>query len=259
MIAAAAKRRTPSDAGPAGCQPGYCRRLCGRKLTSGDQPSPATPHREVSRRKSRKALGIRARVRRDRGGEFFHRWYETPTGRYTQLDLVRRRSKLGQGNYQYVLSNPLRYVDPLGLFEIDPACDLCVHPFDARDNRRLSQIIATEVGTWCRGRLNEIQDINLGQCIQQSCDEGRVECSSGDGSCDDPGIPGYTPYAGGDLAHWLRRNGALPVIRTAVLCAKNPLNFAGEAGATVIHEWAHGCGYSAHGSNRIPGIPHSED
>ena len=51
------------------------------------------------------------------GAEVFynvHRWYSLATGRYTTVDPV-RRTELDPHLYAYVNSNPLRFLDPLGL------------------------------------------------------------------------------------------------------------------------------------------------
>ena len=187
------------------------------------------------------------------GGTYYnlHRWYQAPTGRYNRPDPVTASIVSDSSVYGYALGNPLRLVDPLGLFTVDGSCDSCVHPILARDNRNLTSIISRETSAWCRSRLSEIVDINLRDCIEESCIKGRVVC---DNSCGNPADLGYTRFGGRALAHWLRRSGIVPIIRTAVLCSNNSVNFAGEAGNTVIHEWAHGCGYDAD-DEPVPGIP----
>jgi RHS repeat-associated protein len=188
-----------------------------------------------------------------------HRWYNSRTARYTRKDPLDRPASITESYYSYALSRPLQFIDPLGLFSVEPGCKTCKHPYLARDNRRLSNIIITEVQAFCATELNRIVDVNLRQCVAESCRSGVIACALEGSQCDDPGNPGYTEDAGIGLHHWLRRNGWMPVIRRAILCANNPLNFSGEAGRTVIHEWAHGCGYSAHGSDHYPGIPQSEN
>lgn len=186
-----------------------------------------------------------------------HRWYEAGTGRYTKLDPFPLRRAAGQADYRYGLSHPLRYTDTLGLFEIDPGCDDCPNPIEARDERPASLPILIETGAFCRTGLNGIEDVDLRKCIEQSCFEGRIECSNGDRDlCDEPDVLGCTRRAGGRLAHWLRRIGVSRIKREAVVCTNKATPWHGEAGNTVIHEWAHGCGYDADRAP-IPGIPDS--
>jgi RHS repeat-associated protein len=201
-----------------------------------------------------RSLGVGSRVYYN-----LHRWYQPGSGRYTRNDPLHRPTSTVEDYYRYALSSPLIFVDPLGLFSIEPGCKECRHPDLARDNRPLSTIIQKEVQVLCATGLNRIVDVNLRRCIAESCRSGVIGCALKGSQCDEPGNTGYTENAGIGLYHWLRRNGWLPVIRKAILCANSSLNFSGEAGRTVIHEWAHGCGYSAHGSNRYPGIPQSED
>jgi RHS repeat-associated protein len=184
-----------------------------------------------------------------------HRWYSSTTGSYFSSDPIKRYSAQTRDYYRYALNNPNVYYDPLGLFEIDTSCNNCLNPYAGRDNRQLSTIVLKEAGAFCQSKLSGIRDIALRNCITQSCFNGKIVCSKGGGdSCDDPSIPGYTRAREGMIGHWLRRSGVQDAVRTAVLCANNPLNFAGEAGNTVIHEWAHGCGYDTDGTS-IPGIP----
>lgn len=44
--------------------------------------------------------------------------------------------------------------------------------------------------------------------------------------------------------------------RTVCVCSSNLVNYSGSSGETVIHEWAHGCGFDP--DKGLPGIPGSE-
>lgn len=57
---------------------------------------------------------MRAEVRSTRIGCAFHRWYTPGTGRYTKVDPV-GTTELDPHPYAYVMANPLRFSDPLGL------------------------------------------------------------------------------------------------------------------------------------------------
>lgn len=186
-----------------------------------------------------------------------HRWYMPGVGSYSRPDPFPRGFSLAEGYYHYAIGNPLRFTDPFGLFEIDPSCSDCLNPILVRDTRQLSGLILKEVGAFCGSQLDTIQDVNLRRCINDSCNNGKIVCSKGEDNdlCSDPANLGYTRSAGGAIGHILRRVGLMKPIREAVLCANNAANFAGEAGTTVIHEWAHGCGYDPD-PKPIPGIPH---
>ena len=58
------------------------------------------------------------------GGDLFynlHRWYEDQTGRYTSTDLMGVGA--GPNLFSYGRSQPLRYVDPQGLYTVDGSCN----------------------------------------------------------------------------------------------------------------------------------------
>lgn len=117
---------------------------------------------------------------------------------------------------------------------------------DPKVTRNLSEFILEETSRFCRTRLGEIRDIRLRRCIEESCRRGRVECKD----CA-PGVAGEEGLVGGVIDLWLRYRPR----RTAYVCLGFDLHYSGlgSAGDTVIHEWAHGCGYDADDS--IPGIP----
>jgi RHS repeat-associated protein len=179
------------------------------------------------------------------------RWYRVSEGRYGQVDPLQRISALEVDQYLYGLANPIRLVDPLGLFEVDSGCKTCTYIWGRRAGTlpSLAGPILRDTNAWCREKVSQIPDVNLRRCIQQSCISGRVKC---DQSC--PNILGYTEGAGDALHHWLRRIGLFKPIREAIICGNYVENYTGEAGNTLIHEWAHGCGYD-NDDCTIRGIP----
>ncbi|MEM7356281.1 MAG: RHS repeat-associated core domain-containing protein, partial [Acidobacteriota bacterium] len=193
-----------------------------------------------------------------------HRWYGTGTGRYTRVDPAATVSTSETSIFAYVSGNPILFFDPLGLFKVDKSCDGCTHPTlgprFAQSRQNLTSIITREVSAWCQSRLGGIKNVALRQCIEQSCREGEVRCegTSGRTADCDGASQGFTRWSRGDVLHWSRRNGILPTIRTAFICANNPVNFDSQAGDTVIHEWAHGCGWNADKKPLPEGIPASE-
>ena len=119
MAAAREKRLILRD----GDRPGgrLHRHLRSRKLASGPSTWRRISRRAGSRRKPLNALGLQPSVRRDRVGQLFHRWYQPQAGRYTKPDPIKQ--ELGANNwlyepnvYGYVSNNPLRLIDPLGLY-----------------------------------------------------------------------------------------------------------------------------------------------
>jgi hypothetical protein len=141
------------------------------------------------------------------------------------------------------------------LFNIDSSCDSCVHPVRT-DETPLSEILKRDLSTSCSSaKLDAIQDTALRGCIDESCRTGTIRCSATESFCGKgEGVLGFTKGAG---FHWMRRFGLSPPIREIVVCSNASPNYEGEGGNTVIHEFAHGCGWNAHGAP-IPGIPASE-
>jgi len=108
-----------------------------RKVASGLPTRRRTSRRAASRRKPQNAPGMRAWVRRDRGGQLFHRWYQPGVGRYTRPDPLSMLPPQPAGNlflvntvsgatllfiknltpasYEYAAANPVVYEDPHGL------------------------------------------------------------------------------------------------------------------------------------------------
>ena len=104
--------------------------------------------------------------------------------------------------------------------------------------KEVQEVIGTYTEEWC-AHLEKITDPKLRACIKKSCDTGTITCKQ---KCD--------PDAGG----WSMPKILFKVSRTANLCPNNwpewtPPSYAGD---TVIHEWAHGCGWK-HGQDK--GVP----
>jgi RHS repeat-associated protein len=173
------------------------------------------------------------------------RWYRSGWGRYTQDDPVSRYKAGLQGYFQYALQNPLRFIDPRGLYTVDGSCKAC----EALDPgaKNLSEYIIAETSLFCKTKLNEVTDVSLRNCIEESCRIGRVQCEN----CNDLGEGGSVSGPAILAIPALRK---MFPIRTATVCLNFNLNYKGEAGNTVIHEWAHGCGYNPDDGN-LPGIP----
>ncbi len=89
-----------------------------RRVSENSLPGPRARNRGSRRRvrlaKSQNAPGMRARVRRNRGGDFCHRWYDSGTGRYERPDPEPPVSATNL--YRYAEANPLAYVDRNGLW-----------------------------------------------------------------------------------------------------------------------------------------------
>lgn len=209
-------------------------------------------------------FGYTAREPSDEGLTFYrHRYYLPRIGRFLSEDPVDRYYEplagryttpspllpdTGSALYTYADSNPLHFVDPLGLYTVDRSCDTPDRCGVPRAPGLLYQHVRSGTNRWCTTGLANIPDVALRRCIDRSCKSGVVKC---DETCR-RGEYGYS-RTGDNWVHWLRRHGVAPAVRTATVCASHPRNFRGEAGNTVIHEWTHGCGYDADAG--VPGIP----
>jgi RHS repeat-associated protein len=169
------------------------------------------------------------------------RWYRPGWGRYTQPDpLMSRNPIFGDVNlYSYVSNAPITGQDPLGLFKVDGSCD-CLGAAGGRPNNW--QTTVRETSVWCQTKLGTITDPKVRKCVTKYCQTGTIKCEKQCGSY--PTALGYTPlwdfYFGGG---------------TAILCNNNsfsPGRPAGDRGDTVIHEWAHSCGWRHGGGGGIP-------
>jgi hypothetical protein len=137
-----------------------------------------------------------------------------------------------------VNNNPINSVDPLGRYSIDKSCKgRCQgfggggpnNPKQPPNFENLEAVIQRETDDWC-SNLSRVTDPKLRACIQKSCEKGKIKCKE---KCD--------PDTGG----WAREKFLFIGSRTANLCPNNWPDFtpASYVGDTVIHEWAHGCGW----------------
>jgi RHS repeat-associated protein len=150
-----------------------------------------------------------------------YRSYQPASGRWASEDPARFVD--GPNLMRYAHNNPITNVDPTGMFAIDASCK-----GDCFGTKNLEPIIRNDTEAWCRN-LTRITDVKLRRCVQESCKSGVIEC---DGEWCMPPMGGYT-------VKW-------PFIttRTAVLCPDSWGNKDRQyVSDTVIHEWAHGCGW----------------
>lgn len=174
----------------------------------------------------------------------WHRWYQPETGRYGRVDPFFGFG-LSEHRYTYSFSNPLTFLDPLGLFSIDPSCDdLGCRPTPGYPS--LYEQLRTEAEASCTTLDAEIWDPKLRECVKDRCDSGKITCEDPSGRCRRP------PYPGGYALlsrRFGRRSG------TAHLCPQNyspggvPVGYLGNA---VIHEWAHTCGWRHGDGGGVP-------
>ena len=128
---------------------------------------------------------------------------------------------------RYALNNPVTNVDPSGLYTIDKSCRNRNQCFDD-GNQNLEDVIKRQTDASC-ANLGFIADPRLRRCVETSCKKGTIKCKD---NCR-PNMGGY--------------NIKIPFFtsRTANLCVNNwpPYTPTQYVGNTVIHEWAHGCGW----------------
>lgn len=122
--------------------------------------------------------------------------------------------------FSYSGTNPLRFIDPLGLFDIDVSCDNC----DWGGNERIEEavelakkmapcVFRQDIRNWFQANPD-------GDGITIFCDDAYSGCLDGVGE-------GGSPSAGGGDRFWLcterlLRNGSLQQIAN-----------------TILHEWMH--------------------
>ena len=176
------------------------------------------------------------------------RYYDPLAGRFLSEDPLGPAQE-GPNLYEYVSNNPIMNVDPLGRYKIDKSCTdhPCVsiggggpnNPSQAPHQANVQQLIQQTADAAC-SNLNGITDPKLRSCLQKRCKSGKIKCSD---NCPQQQKPqaGNAPYSG----------------NTATLCLDSvgtpswstPQYFGG----TIIHEWAHTCGWH-HGQGE--GVPH---
>ncbi len=179
------------------------------------------------------------------GGLYYnvHRWYEAGRGWYTSPDpLPATRGAFSA--FGYALSQPTRFIDTLGLFQIDPSCDNleCVPQHFGYMN--MLRQLRLETQWQCETLAFLITDVTLLGCLQRKCDSGKIYCRGAD---DDPA----------NNCNFGRAGAFGPPGGEATLCPGNwtygvPPGYLGE---TVIHEWAHNCGWRHGGGQGVPNDP----
>lgn len=170
------------------------------------------------------SLGFTARELAEAGLHYYRaRYYEPAVGRFASEDPIGFNG--GNNVYAYVENQPTMLTDPMGLFTVDPSCKCMLgdKPYDQ---------LVRETALWC-ATLWQITDAGLRKCLDRRCDDGTIECE------DDCPI---------DLYGYNRSR--MPFDRkTAHVCVGQPWR---ELANTVIHEWAHSCGWD-HGDGK--GVP----
>jgi RHS repeat-associated protein len=189
------------------------------------------------------------------------RWYRSSWGRYTQADPLSKRPSISpiqylreemrpypiryvhpavsppameQALYAYADSNPILLIDPYGLYSVDSSCDCQLLTPHRND-------LETQVDAWCAHGLPTITDRRLRECISESCNSGVIRCSN---TC----LRTATRAQAG-----FNRRFPFTTNRTANICTfSGGWNSIQPPGDTVIHEWAHGCGWREGGGRGVP-------
>jgi RHS repeat-associated protein len=178
------------------------------------------------------------------------RYYDAQDGRFLSEDPMGPNE--GPNLYTYVSDNPLTNADPSGRFKIDKSCKGRCQSFGggapyvpgkAPTTQSLEEVIQQQADFACKN-LQRIADPKLRSCIQKSCDKGTIKCKdNSDKGCKDAG--GY--------------NNKYPFItnRTANLCPGNWPDWTDPTyvGDSVIHEFAHGCGWNHGQGGGVPNDP----
>jgi RHS repeat-associated protein len=180
------------------------------------------------------------------------RYYDPRPGRFLSEDPLGPK-KDGPNLYAYVSNNPIMSVDPTGRVKIDKTCT--DHPCitiggpgsgDPKNQNahqvNVQQLIQQATDEAC-SNLNGITDPKLRSCLQKRCKNGNIKCS--DNCPQPPLIPkaqgGNAPYSGNTITLCLDPVGTPPWT--------TPQFFGG----SIIHEFAHTCGWH-HGQGG--GVPH---
>jgi RHS repeat-associated protein len=181
------------------------------------------------------------------------RYYDAPRGRFVSEDPI--GEDVDSNLYRYGLNTPAMAKDPLGLFTVDPSCD-CAASYSpggrsGSGRRNGWQTIVQETAQWCQRGLSRITDPRLRECLSRSCQNGTIRC-------DRPCRPYPWSRPSTDT---LGYSYGAPIInrvihrRTAYICLGNSFGSdrpAGDRGDTMIHEWAHGCGWDHGGGAGVP-------
>ena len=184
-----------------------------------------------------------------------YRYYSPFQARWTTRDPLGMID--GPNVYAYVRGDPLGFSDPTGLFTIEGDCTLCP------GGTPMKGFIRSAIEVMCgNDYLKRVEDTALRQCIAKRCESGTIKCTTG-GECADntPDVGGRdeTETAGwchgapgvGDLDYddrWCRSDSPAYICMNVTQYLRGPRHWK----ETVLHEWAHTCGWAhSHGG----GIP----
>jgi|HubBroStandDraft_4_1064222.scaffolds.fasta_scaffold01159_8 RHS repeat-associated protein len=178
------------------------------------------------------------------------RYYDPQAGRFLSEDPLGPKDE-GPNLYAYVSNNPIMSVDPLGRYKIDKSCTNhpCISiggggpndPSQAPHQANVQQLIQQTADAACSD-LNGITDLKLRSCLQKRCKSGKIKCS--DNCSQQPKQQaGNAPYHGS----------------TGTLCLDSigtpPWTTPQDFGGTIIHEWAHTCGWHHGQGQGVPNDP----
>lgn len=162
----------------------------------------------------------------------YYRDYEPGTGRYLQSDPIGLNGD--SNSYLYTNANPLSRTDRLGLFSIKGCDDDC-----GREN------LLNSAKEWCsyvKATNSIIRDVGVRNCVIKRCRRGTVNCEN---PCrvkvNCAGKP--TRYRG----RYNKTDGV-------VICL-NEKPTEGGWGSTVVHEFAHSCGWGHGDGAGVPNDP----
>ena len=184
------------------------------------------------------------------------RYYNPSIGRFTAEDpLSNAIPDNGYfDKYNYILNSPVMGTDPSGLYpffppepityKIDKSCDCPVPgtPGSGGPPPSMRNAIKFETYFWCAFKMGTITNPKRKQCLQSRCRNGTVKCK-------DDCKPDRIGQA-------MKKIWILPAFsKTATVCTNTWPSSGpppGEIGKTVVHEWAHTCGWD-HGMGE--GVP----